>query len=289
MTADGAGTECTLAVVVPVRDREALVEAAVRSVLSQHRPGVRVVVVDDGSQVPVAETLPPDPRVDVLRIDAGGVARARNAGVGAATGAAWIAFLDSDDVALDGWVEALTCGTADAALVSCRARYEWDDGTAEIVGPAAMWRAPDAPAALFLAGTFAVRRTLFLEAGGYRADLRHGENTDLGWRLSALVRRSGATVVAVDRPLVRVNARRAARNPAVLFESASMILADPPEMLIADRATYASYHAIGGVAASRLGRRRDAVRLLWRAVRLQPGDPRHLARLIRALVARGAA
>lgn len=287
MTDEAAYRECELMVIIPVHDRAEALATAVSSVLAQSRSGVRVLVVDDGSAEPVDAVLPLDDRVAVLRIEHAGVARARNAGVAAAGRACWVAFLDSDDVVLDGWVDAFSSAFADdAVLVSCAARYEWDDGSSETVEPAPIWHEPAAPRALFLAGTFAVRRALFEEAGGYRAGLSHGENTDLGWRIGSQIRRSGGRVVVVDRPLMQVNARRAQRDPLVLLDSANMVLADPPELLLADRATHASYYAIAGVAASRLGRRREALGLLSHAVRLQPGEPRHVARIARALVRR---
>jgi glycosyltransferase involved in cell wall biosynthesis len=273
---------------VPVHDRPEEVVAAVSSVLVQARPGVRVLVVDDGSTEPVAGVLAGDDRVTVLRIDHGGVSRARNAGVAAADSARWVAFLDSDDVLIDGWVDAFMGAFAgDAVLASCSARYVWDDGRVETVAPAAMWKAPQAPCALFIAGSFAVQRALFQAAGGYRDGLRHGENTDLGWRIGALIRETGDRVAVIRPPLVEVHARRSPRDPMVLLESAKLILSDPPKLLLADRRAHASYYAIAGVAASRLGQRREALALLSRAVKLQPGDPRHMARLARATVRGG--
>jgi glycosyltransferase involved in cell wall biosynthesis len=91
-----------VAVVVPVRDRAALVVEAVRSVLAQTYRDFALVVVDDGSAddsaAAAAKTLagaPPGSRV--LRQPPAGVAAARNAGA-AAVDSAWIAFLDSDDL-----------------------------------------------------------------------------------------------------------------------------------------------------------------------------------------------
>jgi glycosyltransferase involved in cell wall biosynthesis len=58
---------------------------------------VEVIVVDDGSKVPVALDAPA-PHVRVLRLEGpGAVARARNRGIAAASGE-WIAFLDDDDL-----------------------------------------------------------------------------------------------------------------------------------------------------------------------------------------------
>ena len=85
-------------VVIPTKDRSALLPSTVASVLAQAGVEVRVVVVDDGGTVPAARSLPEDPRVRVLRHDAPkGVSAARNAGLAAAA-SAWVAFLDDDDL-----------------------------------------------------------------------------------------------------------------------------------------------------------------------------------------------
>ncbi len=87
-------------VVVPTRNRRALLMETLQSVFRQTAVELQVVVVDDGSTDGTADALAclPDRRLKVLRHSVpGGVARARNAGIEAATGE-WIAFLDDDDL-----------------------------------------------------------------------------------------------------------------------------------------------------------------------------------------------
>ena len=89
-------------VVIPTKDRRALLHAAVASVLAQVDVDVRVVVVDDGSAVPAASHLPDDPRVQVVRNETSlGVSGARNRGLELVT-TPWVAFLDDDDVWSEG-------------------------------------------------------------------------------------------------------------------------------------------------------------------------------------------
>lgn len=88
-------------VVLPTRDRRALLERAVRSALGQQGVPVELVVVDDASRDPeVASWLASldDERVVVVRNDERrGVATTRNVGLERAS-ASWVAFLDDDDV-----------------------------------------------------------------------------------------------------------------------------------------------------------------------------------------------
>ena len=82
---------------IPTRDRAAMVQRAVLSVLAQERACDEIIVVDDGSVDGTATQLAARfPQVRLLRLPGVGPGRARNAGVAVATGEA-ILFLDSDD------------------------------------------------------------------------------------------------------------------------------------------------------------------------------------------------
>ncbi|MGH8924769.1 MAG: glycosyltransferase family 2 protein [Acidimicrobiia bacterium] len=88
--------QALVAVVIPTHNRPEALRSALRSVLSQQGASFEVVVVDDGSDPPVA-IGDHDPRIRVLRNDRPqGPAAARNKGA-AATSAPLIAFLDDDD------------------------------------------------------------------------------------------------------------------------------------------------------------------------------------------------
>jgi len=93
-----------LSVVIPVYDRQALCERALRSVRAQHVDGMEIIVVDDFSSTPFAlpAEMASDPGIRVLRHDTNrGAGQARDTGIAASRGA-WIAFLDSDDYWLPG-------------------------------------------------------------------------------------------------------------------------------------------------------------------------------------------
>src|SRR3954452_19060247 len=88
-----------ITIVLPTRDRPADLTRAVRSVLRQTVTEIEVIVVDDGSRLPVdaAALAGGDPRVRVLRHDSSrGVSAARNAAIARARGT-WVALLDDDD------------------------------------------------------------------------------------------------------------------------------------------------------------------------------------------------
>ncbi|MGF1630926.1 MAG: glycosyltransferase family 2 protein [Kiloniellaceae bacterium] len=92
--------EPLVSVVIPNFNREAELQRAVDSVLTQDYPELEVIVVDDASTRPIRLDLAPAAREIVRWIPLernGGGATARNAGIDAAAGEV-IAFLDSDDV-----------------------------------------------------------------------------------------------------------------------------------------------------------------------------------------------
>ena len=101
-TAAMAGGGPLISVVMPVHDPEpAFLRAALHSVLGQPYRRFQLVLVDDGSRDPAVRALLRDAarRRDVRlieRVERGGVSRATNDGIEAASGA-WTAFLDHDD------------------------------------------------------------------------------------------------------------------------------------------------------------------------------------------------
>jgi glycosyltransferase involved in cell wall biosynthesis len=81
------------------RPRPDWLREAVESALGQRGCDIELLVVDDGSPEPVQELLEDvhDERLRVLRIEHGGLYRARNAGIDGARGE-YLRFIDADDV-----------------------------------------------------------------------------------------------------------------------------------------------------------------------------------------------
>jgi len=86
--------------------REAYVEAALASIVAQTFQGFELILVDDGSMVPLTSlALPVDSRIRTVRHPHNlGLSSARNTGIRQARGEL-IAFLDDDDVWLPGYLE----------------------------------------------------------------------------------------------------------------------------------------------------------------------------------------
>lgn len=87
-----------VSVLLPVYNGEAHLERTLRGVLDQTLRPHEIIVVDDGSTDRTPDILSRyKERLRILRVGNGGVSRARNTAMAAATGD-WFAFIDHDDV-----------------------------------------------------------------------------------------------------------------------------------------------------------------------------------------------
>lgn len=192
--------------VVPTRDRIALVRQAVRSALREGSADIEVIVVDDGSVQSVSGQLGEtgDGRLRVERHQVPrGRSAARNTGISLARGR-WVAFLDDDDV----WApDKLSHQLAEAARTGAAWAYAGDvvvDEQLSILAGHPPLSPGDAMASLGRYNTIPagasnviVRRDLLEAVGGFDADLHRAEDWDLWLRLA----RHGTPAV-VRRPLV---------------------------------------------------------------------------------------
>jgi glycosyltransferase involved in cell wall biosynthesis len=95
--------------VMPAYNAARTIRSALISALTQTRPLLEIIVVDDGSTDATADVVAKlaDPRIRLVSQANAGPAAARNAGIAAARGE-WVGFLDSDDLWLPTYVERAT-------------------------------------------------------------------------------------------------------------------------------------------------------------------------------------
>jgi glycosyltransferase involved in cell wall biosynthesis len=182
-----------VSVVVPVRDDLHRLTACLDALAAQRvTGGVEVLVVDDGSAVPVAGVLGDRPNLVVLRQSPAGSYAARNRGLRAAT-ADVIAFTDADCVPHPDWLErALAVLDADPAL-------DVVAGAVEVFAPDSGWDAVALHDALTAfsqrefverhgfgaTANLIARRRVFERVGPFDATLQSGGDAEWGERASA--------------------------------------------------------------------------------------------------------
>jgi glycosyltransferase involved in cell wall biosynthesis len=124
-------------VVIPCRDRLPLVRRALASLERQSFRDFETVLVDDGSREDVGGLAAAFPGLAIRLLSTGGQGAnvARNAGTDAAT-AAWVAYLDSDDVFLPHRLAGAADRVArDPADLLASAAYVWRSGRRVQVRP----------------------------------------------------------------------------------------------------------------------------------------------------------
>jgi glycosyltransferase involved in cell wall biosynthesis len=281
-----------VAVVIPTRDRNALVERALRSAQRQTHAPAEIVVVDDGSQQPLrlSPALVADGRVRVVRLDPSiGAAGARNAGV-ARSSAPLVAFLDDDDEwqpeKLARQVAVLDGLPIEVAAVDCG--YDLCDP-----GRPVRRVVPDPDRDLrvtllerpgVLPSSLVIRRSAFEGLDGFRTGAApRTEDWEFSLRLAERFR-----VVTVPEVLLRWNRSSAPAGLVLDCYRAFVEGSLAPRMAALDAREAARLRAwhqlVEGVYLAQAGRRAEARATLWRAWRAHPRTPRPLLQIGRTVV-----
>ena len=181
-------------VVIPARNAERYIAAAIDSILAQSRAASQIIVVNDQSTDGTATAAAAfGGRVQIIDGQGKGAGAARNLGVRHSIGEL-VAFLDADDVChpdrLMLQVDALV-SNPEAAMVFCDADYT--DASGRPTG--SLFTCPEYRREAFLGQLFErnrvlttsvamVRRSAFDAVGGFDEHLSHAEDYDLWLRLA---------------------------------------------------------------------------------------------------------
>ena len=278
-----ATSDPLVSIVIPTWNRAAVLPRALTSVLGQTFTDFEVVVVDDGStdETPTVLSGYADRRVRSVRQVNQGESAARNTGARNARGRI-LMFLDSDDEVKPDWVaklaEDLLANRADLSL--CGRELAVESGETSTWVPDELAPTLDEVVNHFEAGQVAFDRDRFLAAGGYCAEIRFGQHTELAIRLlckSPVPPR--LTFVAL--PLVIVHRQAGDRGyGSARSESARYVLDHHPECRDRLPHLWASYLAIAGVDLARRGDLKSARQRFAASLRSEPRQWRHTARWV---------
>jgi glycosyltransferase involved in cell wall biosynthesis len=207
-----------LSVIIACRDAQDVLGVQLAALARQQCPVPwELLVCDNGSRdrtVSLARTW--SDRLPLRIVDASdivGAGPARNAGVRAAAGE-WLGFCDADDEVAEGWLETLCSALASHPFVA--GRFE---GTRLNSARTLSSRTLDQHTDLQLsspavglphagAGNLGIRRSVFLEVGGFDPAVRYLQDTDLCWR----VQLAGHPLIFVPELEVHVRLRSTLRS-----------------------------------------------------------------------------
>lgn len=241
-----------VSVVIPLYNRASLVDQTLRSLAPELHDGIQleIIVVDDGSTDDGVDVVRRTaPRAVVLGVPHGGAARARNAGLGRATGE-FILLMDSDDIVEPDFfrerVHALHENPdADAAY----GPWEHFQGVGDF-DPAAIAprftsypieREQQTRSHLFrlLRGWYIAPHTLLWRAaalrrvGGQSAALRVNQDVDLLFRILV----SGSGIVGVDAPMALYRDHEGSRQGSLATKDKALDLLHLRETFVATLTT----------------------------------------------------
>ena len=259
-------TRVDASVVIPTRNRHALLEMTLRSVLRQRDVEFEVIVVDEASTDETTAMLATvgDGRIRVIRNEAPlGVSGARNSGARAARGA-WLAFVDDDDL----WAPNKLARQIHAAEEAGR---QWAyTGSVNITEPSQIvyGRAPLEPEAMVKAlprynaipgggSNVVVRRDAWLAVGPFDTRLRNTEDWEMWIRLA---RRGPPALVCAPLLAYRVHGVNASLDVAEIVRGTKLI-----ETLHQTRADWGRLHRWFAESYLRRGQRLAAVGEFTRA------------------------
>jgi glycosyltransferase involved in cell wall biosynthesis len=232
-----------VSIVTPAFDVAPFIGDAIASARAQGHAAWEMIVVDDGSRDGTAraaeDAAEGDPRIRILRQPNGGVSAARNAGLAAARGEAFL-FLDADD-----WLAPDAVARLAAALTTGYvAAYGPWAATAESARPgdpplhlkAGPFPQGDILDLLLVqnllanGGHLLVRRTAFEAAGGFHPAIRYGEDWECWIRLALqgrFARVAGRDPLLFVRERQGSAYRRMARDPAAFAPAMTAIWGNP--------------------------------------------------------------
>ena len=246
-------------IIIPTYNRAHILGEAVDAVISQSFSDWELIIADDGSTDDTEKIIGgylKDARIVYQTQLNRGDCAARNLGMLLANGE-YLIFLDSDDRVGTDWLmdfhRLLSEGLYDVGF--CNMKELFNDGSERIVNAMKPYANSDIQGK-YIAGMFAVRKSVLNTVGGYDEALHFGENTELGIRLRMKPVSMG--FVNACHFFYRVSESGGGKNLLNKYESNLRIVEKHPDYFRQNPQTKKLFLQVAAVAAAKLGNYKKA-------------------------------
>lgn len=260
-------------IIIPSFNRAGYLPKVLGQIAAQGINDVEVILVDDGSSDDTAAVLEQWRQVHELDVhyvyqENQGVTAARNAGAQLATGE-YLIFLDTDDDISATWLKDFQETLArqpEADVAFCSIQVQSAKHYKTIHALAKSDETQLLP--LFKAGAFAIRTSFFNSIGAYDAQVKFGENTELGMR----VQLHNGKLAFIDKLnfFYTPSTHGGSKNLQNMVKGNSLVMKKHPDFFLKHKQFYQSYLQTTAVAHYKLGDRRYAKHFFKKAWQLRP-------------------
>lgn len=240
----------SISIIIPTFNRASLIPRAIDSVINQKYSEWELIIVDDGSTDNTKEIMDKyliDSRIKYFKKSNSGAAHSRNVGVEQST-YNLITFLDSDDEAVPNWLSLITHPfTNEKVEIACcgLTKYDVDGSVIFNKQPANLGPSFNHYVGRFTnGGVFALRKRAFEAIGGYDKDLKSGQHTELGLRLTKYLKKEGLEIASITDSLVKIHVHNGPRirfNHLSLYEGSKRTFDKHEVILKKDKKLYRDY------------------------------------------------
>jgi len=264
----------SISIIIPTLNRPKKLDFLIKRLSGQISDLDELIIVDDSDSIQkkIFERIIGDSGIYVHRGQVLGVSSARNYGAKIAKGD-YLLFLDDDDDFTESWLSDFRNELGpDPDIVYCDMELVNPDGSKKLIKNEGLKRKVVIP------GAWIIKKSIFLEIGGFDERLKFGENTELFFRLDKK-RRDGIFIQKAN--FIYNQSLDGGSKSLENMVTSNMIVLEKHGRNLSSHVRHL-YHQVIGVNQIRFRNFRQARNHLWQAYLLKPHK---ISTLLRFLIA----
>ncbi len=276
-----------ISIITPSYNRAHLLPRMIKSVLMQTFSKWELIIMDDGSTDNTREVVEGygDQRIKYFFTNNSGAADKRNQGVEKSQNE-YILFLDSDDEPKPLWLEHLAkkIGVKQNVIVSCGwEKVDDKNHLIKLSSPQNLGPLFNNITLNYLAGSLLLRRTLFLEVGGFDISLQSGHHTDLLLRLLSVFEKYKVNIINIPESLLKIHSHSGSKiraNNNSVYNGTMLLLKKHEVRFKKNKNEQINYLAVAALSAIKLGKIVEGKALLREAFLMKPFNIKSVFRVV---------